>query len=75
MTAKEKANRLVSLFEEQQEYYDANQCSRIAKQCALIAVDEILAALTDYGEENDELQNMESDFRFYEKVKSEIEKL
>jgi len=46
------------------------------KECALIAVDEIEQALTDYGRGNSlQLQNMDSEFRFWEQVKQEIEKL
>ena len=46
------------------------------KQCALIAVDEIEQALTDYGRgESLELQNMDSEFRYWGKVKQELEKL
>ncbi len=47
-----------------------------AKQCALIAVDEIEKALTDYGSGDSlQLQNMDSEFRYWEQVKNEIEKL
>lgn len=47
-----------------------------AKHCALIAVDEIEQALTDYGRGDSlQLQNMDSEFRFWEQVKQEIEKL
>jgi hypothetical protein len=59
-----------------------------AKQCALIAVDEILEALEEYDERTEnylkkdfpnyfssELQNMEQDLRYWQDVKKEIEKL
>ena len=43
------------------------------KQCALIAVDEIEQALTDYGRGDSlELQNMDSEFRYWSKVREEI---
>jgi hypothetical protein len=46
------------------------------KKCALIAVDEIEEALTDYGRGYSfQLQNMDSEFRFWENVKQEIENL
>jgi hypothetical protein len=59
-----------------------------AIQCALIAVNEIIDALETYDDMTErhlkrefpnylscELQNMEQDFRYYEQVKKEIEKL
>ena len=46
------------------------------KQCALIAVEEIEQALTDYGRgDSFQLQNMESEFRYWEQVKEEIERI
>jgi len=49
----------------------------LAKQCALIAVDEIIEALLEYDNRNAtyELQNMDRDFNYWEQVKQEIEKL
>jgi hypothetical protein len=50
--------------------------SILAKHCALIAIDEIEEALTDYGRGDSlQLQNMDSEFRFWEQVKTEIEKI
>jgi hypothetical protein len=60
-----------------------------AKQCALIAVNEIIDALELYDTLTElylkqefgldyfssELQNMDNDFRYWDKVKQEIEKL
>ena len=59
-----------------------------AKQCALIAINEIIDALETYDDMTEkhlkrefpnylscELQNMEQDFRYYEQVKREINKL
>jgi hypothetical protein len=81
MTAKEKAKELVDkmAFE---------VCKTDAKQCALIAVNQIIEALETYDDMTEkhlkrefpnylscELQNMEQDFRYYEQVKREIEKL
>jgi hypothetical protein len=45
-----------------------------AIDCALIAVDEIEKALTEYGEDSNELQNMDSEFRWWEEVKLELNK-
>lgn len=84
MTPKEKAQQLVKKylpnFIEQYDNhgfddYDYNEDK--AKECALIAVDEIIDALEKYDDRNDtyELQNMDGDFRYWDKVKQEIEKL
>ena len=43
-----------------------------AKQCTLIAVDEIINSLENYGKESDELQNMENDFRYWQEVRQEL---
>jgi hypothetical protein len=81
-TAKEKAKELVENFT-----FNCRECDN-AKQCALIAVNQIIEALETYDERTEEhlkeefpnylsceLQNMEQDLRFYEQVKKEIEKL
>jgi hypothetical protein len=79
MTPKEKAQELAMKFDK---YGETDN----AKQCALIAVDEIIDALEKYDELTEkhlkdefdvtyfscELQNMDSDFRYWEKVKQEI---
>ena len=62
MTAKEKAQQLEERFEGNVKY-------------ALIAVDEIMLALKDYGDSSYELQNMDREFNFWQQVKQEIEKL
>ncbi len=85
MTAKEKAKELVYKFDDTMEF---STPQRFAKQCALIAVNQIIEALETYDERTEkhlkrefpnylscELQNMEQDFRYYQKVKQEIEKL
>ena len=85
MTAKEKAKEL---FDKMLFCYQGNIDEYIAKQCALIAIDEIIEALETYDEKTEkhlkeefpdylscERQNMEQDLRFYEQVKKEIEKL
>jgi hypothetical protein len=46
------------------------------KQCALIALDEIEKALIDYGRGDSlQLQNMDSEFRYWLKVREEIQKI
>jgi hypothetical protein len=76
MNPKEKAENLVTTFrplvahdkdEEDGFEYSREVETYYAKQCALIAVDEIEKALTNY--------DMDSEFRFWEQVKQEIEKL
>lgn len=81
MTAKEKAAELIDKMTMEIGKYNA-------KQCALIAINEIIDALETYDDMTEkhlerefpnylscELQNMEQDFRYYEQVKREIDKL
>jgi hypothetical protein len=79
MTPKEKAKELVSKFRNEFEWVEKDHnvdLYRDTKQCALIAVDEIEQALTDYGRGDSlQLQNMDSEFRFWEQVEKEIEQL
>jgi len=57
LKAKEKAEELVGKYYFQ--VFNLNQ----QKQCAIIAVDEIEEALTDYGKgDSFQLQNMDSEF-------------
>jgi hypothetical protein len=78
MTPKLKAKELVDkywIYLRAGLLYD-EEAKDDAKHCALIALDEIEQALTDYGRGNSlQLQNMDSEFRFWEQVKTEIEKL
>lgn len=48
--------------------------SKFGKELALKVVDEIIDALETYDDINDtyELQNMDGDFRYWDKVKHEI---
>lgn len=82
MKAKEKAVELVDKF---RKYVDSEvdgekgfefsrkRQTRNAKKCALICISEIELALTEYGTQSNELQNMDSEWRWIEEVKSEIE--
>lgn len=89
MTPKEKAEQLVESFMniKQQKLADYSRIYHpTAKQCALIAVNEIIDALEKYDELTEkhlkddfdvtyfscELQNMDSDFRYWNEVKQEI---
>jgi len=74
MTPKEKAEELYCKYDSL--FKAPFKKHQQLKECALIAVDEIEQALTDYGRGNSlQLQNMDSEFRFWEQVKKEIEKL
>ena len=72
MTPKEKAEELVEKFSDLE---DGEMYIGKAKQCALIAVDEIINSLENYGKASDELQNMENDFRYWQEVKQELLKI
>jgi hypothetical protein len=64
MTSKEKAEQLVG------RYYFQVETLEQQKQCALIAVDEIIKAIDfDWME----VQNLESVHRYWQEVKQEIE--
>lgn len=43
------------------------------KRKALIVIDEVKSALTDYGKESMELQNMDSEFRYWDSVRKAVE--
>ena len=66
MTSKEKAIELVEKYDETLTYLESKSK---AKQCALIAVDEILNALSYKISSNFE------ELKYFEEVKQEIEKL
>jgi hypothetical protein len=65
MTPKEKAEELVDKFDNAMEFYTP---ARFAKQCALIAVDEILKVVSFYNDSQAEVI-------YFKEVKTEIEKL
>jgi len=72
MTAEEKAEQLTHRFyeiENDSQYYGVNW--KIAKQCALIAVDEILDSSPMYNTGFE----YESNLDYWNEVKNEIEKL
>lgn len=74
MTPKEKALELIEkmLLSHEKTYEGANIGYKEAKQCALIAVDEINKAIDfDWME----VQNLEREHAYWEKVKQEIEAL
>jgi hypothetical protein len=72
MTPKEKAEELVNKFyeiENNSDYFGVNW--KIAKQCALIAVDEVIQQLTPI----EKAPNNKSAFQYWQEVKNEIEKI
>lgn len=71
MTPKEKA---IELLDKYDFVYIANYTSMFeVKNCALIAVDEILKELLDYKFNND--MDDESSINYWNKVKQELDKL
>jgi hypothetical protein len=68
MTPKEKAKELVDRFDETLTYLESKQK---AKQCALIAVEEILNTLYSIPFGN----ALDNELEYYQEVKQEIEKL
>jgi len=77
MTPQDTANKIVSkyfiMLRHDKLIEDVNL--HTAKKCALIAVDLINESLTDYGSgDSFQLQNMDSEFRYWEQVKQEINK-
>lgn len=69
MTAKEKAQELVEKFNKNEKLFHSIDFYQ-AKQCALIAVDEIIDTI-EYSSQADET----SKIIYWDKVKEEIEKL
>lgn len=68
MTPKEKAKELFDKF------IQTNRNAFFAKECALIAVDEIYQLELLYGQYSDD-GNQEMHYSYWEEVKTEIEKL
>lgn len=86
MTPKEKAKELVESFYDttpNEAWMNEPLClaskysaKEQAKQCALIAVAVAEKALFDYGSgDSFQLQNMESEWRFWDEVKQEIQNI
>ena len=73
MDAKEKAKELYCKYTDALNIRDLQTTANpFAKQCALIAVDEIENAIDfDWMQ----IQNLDSEHRYWQKVKEEIEKL
>ncbi len=84
MTAKEKAEDLFRACYEKISgipkdktifYVVEDHSIKAAIQCALISVTEIEDALTNYGAMSNELQNMDSEWRFWQSVRDALNNL
>jgi len=78
MKAKEQALDLFVKFYQLIPDYaieDNEIASGLAKQCAIICVQEMESILTAYGDDKFELQNMDYMWRYLDDVKNEIEKI
>jgi hypothetical protein len=76
MTPEEEAKELVEIFwteVEDNDYISRKMSYKQAKQCALIAVDEIINVLNGYWNQDCKINNTK--IGYYEEVKQEIEKL
>ena len=70
MTPEEKAKELIESFSR---FTEPSDCKCEAKQCAFIAVEQIENALIDCGELSDQLQNMDRELNYWQKVRKAIE--
>ena len=68
LTPKQKAKELFNKYQ----IAGSQWYVETTKKYTLIAVDEIINSLENYGKESDELQNMENDFRYWQEVKEEL---
>ncbi|MCL1656791.1 hypothetical protein M2T79_09285 [Elizabethkingia miricola] len=79
MTPKEKADKLywkfVKIIDPHWGIFIRKDVKLKSIQCAIISAEESLRAVEKYGRDNDELQNMENEFRFWNEVKQELEKM
>ena len=71
MTPQEKADELIRKYYRNSDLIDEDLTWTQAKECALIAIDEIIKAIDfDWME----VQNLNSQHRYWQQVKQEIEK-
>ena len=68
LTPKQKAKELFDKYQ----IAGSQWYVETTKKYTLIAVDEIINSLENYGKESDELQNMENDFRYWQEVRQEL---
>jgi hypothetical protein len=72
MTPKAKAASLFNKMYKYQLDKSSDVSWQLAKKQALVCVDQMEEALTNYGAASDELQNMDSEWRYLDEVKTEI---
>lgn len=78
MTIKEECDKIVERYKPFAEanyvYGEADLESNIenATQCAISECEAIIEALTEYGEESMQLQNMDRTFAYYESLLTEL---
>ena len=75
MTPEEKAGELISKFIYPQKAFNELAKTKVAKECALIAVDEILNIIPCYEEYGSNGWVLIDNSEYWEEVKKEIEKL
>ena len=76
MTAKKKAEELVNTyFHTIDNAHPLTDIMISAKQCALIAVDEIYKLTLNIGQHLEEFEDKANYYSYWEEVKQEIEKL
>ena len=76
MTSKEKSKELITKFMPHVRWKMGQEdCLDRAKECALVAVDEIYFGIYNYLKNTNELQNCDREFSYWELVKQEIQKL
>lgn len=51
---------------------DNGNYPEVARQCALIAIDEIKSGLSDYGEEIFKFLNIDEELKFWDDVRSDV---
>lgn len=76
MTPKEKAEEIYNQFIAVLEIKDLRLGTNpYARECSYLIVNQIESALTNYGNETHELQNMDSEFRYWDSVREELENM
>lgn len=79
MTPEQKADKLykkyLNIIYPMRGLFVKRQTKLIAKVCSIEACDMAMESLVEYGRNHDQIQNMEYDFRWWENVKQEIEKI
>lgn len=73
--AKEIYKKYLKIIDPMTGVFVKHHSKSIAKQCSIEACDIAIGALEIFGYTTDYLQNMDGDFRWWENVKQEIEKI